>query len=100
MRLPAGRRGGAPTVTRVGRPMLDTAPPEFFARVLATARRAGALSVLDEVVTFRLAPGGAQQLLGLSPDLTTFGKLIGGGFPIGAIGGARDLLATTDASTG
>lgn len=50
-------------------------------------RAAGALFVLDEVVTYRLGPAGAQGLLGLDPDLTAFGKTIGGGFPVGALGG-------------
>ncbi|MCB0113344.1 MAG: glutamate-1-semialdehyde 2,1-aminomutase [Caldilineaceae bacterium] len=53
----------------------------------------GALFILDEVMTgFRVAPGGAQQKWGLDPDLTTLGKVIGGGLPIGAIGGARSIM--------
>lgn len=54
----------------------------------------GALLVLDEVMTgFRLARGGAQERFGLRPDLTTLGKIIGGGLPVGAYGGRRDLMA-------
>lgn len=61
------------------------------ARELAT--RHGALLVFDEVITgFRLAPGGAQELFGIRPDLTILGKIIGGGLPVGAYGGARDLM--------
>jgi len=53
----------------------------------------GALLVFDEVMTgFRVAYGGAQELLGIDPDLTTLGKIIGGGLPIGAYGGRRDLM--------
>ena len=52
-----------------------------------------ALVVLDEVITLRLAPGGAQALLDARPDLTAMGKIIGGGFPVGAVGGREDLLA-------
>jgi len=53
----------------------------------------GALLVFDEVMTgFRLARGGAQELYGVRPDLSTFGKVIGGGMPIGAYGGRRDLM--------
>ena len=53
----------------------------------------GALLVFDEVMTgFRVAYGGAQQLLGVEPDLTTLGKIIGGGLPIGAYGGPRELM--------
>ncbi|MBS0430980.1 MAG: glutamate-1-semialdehyde 2,1-aminomutase [Proteobacteria bacterium] len=53
----------------------------------------GALLVFDEVMTgFRVAPGGAQQVYGVAPDLTTLGKIIGGGMPVGAYGGRRDLM--------
>ncbi|MBU7018453.1 MAG: aspartate aminotransferase family protein [Theionarchaea archaeon] len=48
--------------------------------------------VLDEVVTFRLDMGGAQTLYKITPDITTFGKIIGGGFPVGAFGGNEDLM--------
>jgi glutamate-1-semialdehyde 2,1-aminomutase len=76
------------------------APPGFLARVAEAARAAGALFVLDEVITFRLATGGAQALAGVEPDLTTFGKLIGGGFPVGALGGRADVLGVTDPARG
>ncbi len=57
-----------------------------------TAER-GALLVFDEVMTgFRVHPGGAQALFGVTPDLTTLGKVIGGGLPVGAYGGTRDLM--------
>jgi glutamate-1-semialdehyde 2,1-aminomutase len=64
---------------------------------LDTARRLththGALLVFDEVMTgFRLSLGGAQQLLGITPDLTTLGKIVGGGLPLGAYGGRRDVM--------
>jgi glutamate-1-semialdehyde 2,1-aminomutase len=53
----------------------------------------GALLVFDEVITgFRVAPGGAQQLFGVTPDLTVLGKIIGGGLPIGAYGGRAELM--------
>src|SRR5690606_5048033 len=55
--------------------------------------RHGALLILDEVMTgFRVARGGAQALYGVTPDLTTFGKIIGGGMPVGAYGGRRALM--------
>jgi glutamate-1-semialdehyde 2,1-aminomutase len=76
------------------------APPGFLARVAAAARGAGALFVADEVITFRLATGGAQALAGVEPDLTTFGKLVGGGFPVGAVGGRADVLDVTDPARG
>ncbi|MDR0183751.1 glutamate-1-semialdehyde 2,1-aminomutase [Lysobacter arvi] len=54
----------------------------------------GALLIFDEVMTgFRVALGGAQSLYGITPDLSTFGKIIGGGMPVGAYGGRRDLMA-------
>jgi glutamate-1-semialdehyde 2,1-aminomutase len=56
------------------------------------ARAAGALFVLDEVISYRLGPGGAQVLHGLDPDLTAFGKIIGGGFPVGAVGGRTEVM--------
>jgi len=57
--------------------------------------RVGALLVFDEVITgFRLGAGGAQEKYDVRPDLTCFGKVIGGGLPIGAVGGRRDLMAT------
>jgi glutamate-1-semialdehyde 2,1-aminomutase len=56
--------------------------------------RHGALLIFDEVMTgFRVALGGAQALYGVTPDLSTFGKIIGGGMPVGAYGGRRDLMA-------
>jgi glutamate-1-semialdehyde 2,1-aminomutase len=55
--------------------------------------RFGALLIFDEVITgFRLAPGGAQDYLGIWPDLTTMGKIIGGGLPVGAFGGRADIM--------
>jgi glutamate-1-semialdehyde 2,1-aminomutase len=60
-------------------------------RELCTA--AGALLIFDEVMTgFRVARGGAQELLGVRPDLSCFGKVIGGGLPVGAIGGRADIM--------
>jgi glutamate-1-semialdehyde 2,1-aminomutase len=54
----------------------------------------GAVLIFDEVMTgFRVALGGAQQLYGITPDLTTLGKVIGGGLPVGAFGGRRDIMA-------
>ena len=71
-------------------------PPEpgFLEDLRARTRADGALLVFDEVITgFRLGPGGAQARSGVRPDLTTLGKIIGGGMPIGAYGGRADLMA-------
>lgn len=69
--------------------------PGFLERVHALAKEKGALIVYDEVITaFRFHYGGAQNLLGLEPDLTALGKIIGGGLPIGAYGGKREIMDT------
>ena len=64
--------------------------------VVASARAVGALSIFDEIVTFRLSTGGVQQLHGVSPDLTTLAKIIGGGLPVGAFGGRAAVMAVFD----
>ena len=67
----------------------------FLAGLRAECDRVGALLVFDEVITgFRLGPGGAQAKYDVTPDLTTFGKVIGGGLPIGAVGGRREVMET------
>ena len=69
--------------------------PGFLDGLRAECDRVGALLVFDEVITgFRLGTGGAQEQFGVRPDLTTFGKVIGGGLPIGAVGGRRDIMET------
>lgn len=69
-------------------------PHEGYLQALRDiTRRGGALLIFDEVMTgFRLARGGAQELYGVTPDLTTLGKIIGGGLPVGAYGGRRDIM--------
>ncbi len=65
----------------------------FHATLRGLCDRYGALLIFDEVMTgFRVAAGGAQQRLGIRPDLTTLGKIIGGGMPVGAYGGRADLM--------
>ena len=65
----------------------------FLEGLRAITERYGALLVFDEVMTgFRVAAGGAQARYGIDPDLTTLGKVIGGGLPVGALGGRRDLM--------
>ena len=77
---------------------LLAASADFLVAVQQAARAAGALLILDEVITLRLSTGGAQQVLGVRPDLTAMGKIIGGGFPVGAVGGREELLALCDPS--
>ncbi len=74
---------------------MGVVPPHqgYLAQLRELTRRHGALLVFDEVVTgFRVGPGGAQMLFNVQPDLTVFGKIIGGGLPIGAIGGPARLM--------
>ncbi|MGC8761554.1 MAG: glutamate-1-semialdehyde 2,1-aminomutase [Bryobacteraceae bacterium] len=67
--------------------------PGFLETMRELCTRHGALLIFDEVMTgFRLAPGGAQQVYGIRPDLTTLGKIIGGGLPIAAYGGRADIM--------
>ena len=70
-------------------------PPttEFLPRLRAATRRYGALLIFDEVITgFRVSRGGAQELYGVRPDLTCLGKILGGGLPLGAFGGKREIM--------
>ena len=67
--------------------------PQFLAALRSWCDRSGALLIFDEVMTgFRVGPGGAQQRLGVAPDLTTLGKIVGGGLPVGAYGGRAELM--------
>jgi glutamate-1-semialdehyde 2,1-aminomutase len=68
--------------------------PGFLEGLRQACDRAGALLIFDEVITgFRLGAGGASELLGVRPDLWCFGKVIGGGLPVGAFGGRRDVMS-------
>jgi glutamate-1-semialdehyde 2,1-aminomutase len=69
-------------------------PEKSFLDALARlCRKHGSLLIFDEVMTgFRIAWGGAQEMFGLTPDLTCLGKIIGGGFPVGAFGGRKDIM--------
>jgi len=78
-----------PLPHRVG---LIPASSEFMKALRDWTRSDGSLLVLDEVITFRAKYGGAQQWYGVRPDLTALGKIIGGGFPVGAIAGRDDVM--------
>jgi len=67
--------------------------PGYLEAVRKLTRDHGALLIFDEVMTgFRVARGGAQELYGITPDITTLGKIIGGGLPVGAYGGSREIM--------
>jgi glutamate-1-semialdehyde 2,1-aminomutase len=68
------------------------ATTEFLGALRETTARHGIVLVFDEVITLRVSDGGAQQVHGVTPDLTSLGKIIGGGLPIGAFGGREDLM--------
>lgn len=76
------------------------ASPEFLAALRRRCDATGAILVLDEVMTSRLAPGGAQERYAIDPDMTTLGKYLGGGTTFGAFGGRRSLMANFDPAAG
>jgi glutamate-1-semialdehyde 2,1-aminomutase len=77
----------------VGNMGLVPPSPEFRRELRSLTQKHGALLISDEVMTgFRLAYGGAQELLGDSPDITALGKIVGGGYPVGAFGGRADIM--------
>jgi glutamate-1-semialdehyde 2,1-aminomutase len=78
-----------PVVSRLG---FTTLSGDYLTMLREETRRRGAVLIFDEVFSFRLGFEGAQGLVGVTPDLTTFGKIIGGGFPIGALGGRADIM--------
>ena len=69
---------------------------EFLDRLRAVTRELGVLLIFDEIISLRVAPGGAQQMYGVTPDLTTMGKIIGGGLPVAAFGGRADVMELLD----
>jgi glutamate-1-semialdehyde 2,1-aminomutase len=69
---------------------------EFLELLRSVTRELGMLLIFDEVISLRVAPGGAQQLYGITPDLTTMGKIIGGGLPVAAFGGRLDVMELMD----
>ncbi|HZS32290.1 MAG TPA: aspartate aminotransferase family protein [Methylomirabilota bacterium] len=70
--------------------------PEFLQGIRKLTEELGIVLIYDEVQSLRVAPGGAQELFGVTPDLSCFGKIIGGGLPVGAFGGRRDIMAQFD----
>jgi glutamate-1-semialdehyde 2,1-aminomutase len=73
---------------------------EFLEGLRRITDELGILLIFDEVIAFRIAYGGAQDYYGITPDLTCFGKVIGGGMPVGAFGGRDDIMAMWDPSDG
>lgn len=73
-----------------------SAVPGFLEALRDACTRSGSLLIFDEVMTSRLAPGGLQESCGVTPDLTTLGKYLGGGLPLGAFGGRADVMSLYD----
>ena len=98
-------RHGAEITAALVEPMLGAggcipARPSFLQTLRQVTRDAGALMMVDEVMTSRLAPHGLAALHGVSPDITTLGKYIGGGMPFGAFGGRADIMQLFDPRSG
>lgn len=79
---------------------LIPASPAFLQTLARVCKEVGTLLIFDEVISFRLSYSGAQGLWGITPDLTTLGKIIGGGFPVGAVGGRAEVMAVFDPTRG
>ena len=86
-----------PLPSRAG---LVAATGPFLQRLREITTAYGIVLIFDEVICLRVAPGGMQSVVGVTPDLTTMGKIIGGGFPVGAVGGAARVMAVFDPSGG
>jgi glutamate-1-semialdehyde 2,1-aminomutase len=75
----------------------DMSPrPGFLQHIREVTEKYDILLVFDEVISFRLSPGGAQRLFGVTPDMTTMGKIIGGGFPVGAYASTEEAMSPLD----
>ena len=76
------------------------ADPEFLDMLRDFTQDNGSLLIFDEVISFRVAQGGAQETYGVTPDLTSLGKIVGGGFPVGAFGGRKAIMDLYDPTRG
>jgi len=79
---------------------LVPADPAFVTHLRETTRRVGAALIVDEVITYRLGVGGLHARYGIEPDLVTFGKVVGGGYPVGAVGGRAEIMEVFDPRRG
>jgi glutamate-1-semialdehyde 2,1-aminomutase len=86
-----------PVPNRVG---LVPAQVEFLQALREVTHRHGIVLIFDEVISFRVGYRGAQGALGVTPDITTLGKIIGGGFPVGAVAGRADVMTVFDPTRG
>src|SRR4029079_11224783 len=79
---------------------LVPADQSYLEALRKVTREVGALLIFDEVITFRVGYRGAQGLFNIDPDLTTLAKIIGGGFPVGAVCGAKEVMGGVDPRAG
>ena len=73
---------------------------EFLEMLRDFATKNGAVLIFDEVISFRIAPGGSQEYYGITPDMTSLGKIVGGGFAVGAFGGRQEIMDLYDPTSG
>ena len=73
---------------------------DFLAMLRDFASENGVVLIFDEVISFRVAPGGSQEYYGITPDMTSLGKIVGGGFAVGAFGGRQDIMDLYDPTSG
>ena len=76
------------------------AKSEYLAMLREVTQRNGSVLIFDEVISLRVALGGAQEYFGITPDMTAMGKIIGGGLPVGAFGGRREIMELYDPTKG
>ena len=74
--------------------------PKYLAMLRDFCTANGSILIFDEVISYRVAPGGSQEYYGITPDMTALGKIIGGGLPVGAFGGRRDIMDLYDPTNG
>ena len=74
--------------------------PDYLSMLRTFTRENNIVLIFDEVISFRVARGGAQEYYGITPDMTCLGKIIGGGFPVGAFGGRREIMELFDPTKG
>jgi glutamate-1-semialdehyde 2,1-aminomutase len=86
-----------PVPNRVG---MVPARVEFLKALREVTRKHGIVLIFDEVISFRVGYHGAQGAFGVTPDMTTLGKIIGGGFPVGAVAGSAEVMAVFDPTRG
>lgn len=84
----------------IGKLGMVPASIDFLKQLREVTRELGIILIFDEVISLRVASGGAQELFDITPDVTAMGKIIGGGLPVGAFGGREDIMSLFDPETG